>query len=156
MPFLSKLRVEEADATGRRWRFSDVLHYVGRYISVTIPIGYVTDWATVPRLMWPIVPPTGKYNKATGVHDYLITEFLDKGLPDVTSAQVDAEFRHAMRDCGVRLTLRWVMWAGVRWAAPFTKSRRSWGWFKTLPALLGVSAAALAPVVVPLVLLLKG
>jgi hypothetical protein len=138
----------------RTWQLLARVIYNGDYGRWSVPYGYVTDFASVPRLLWILFPQSGRWDQAAVVHDYLITDVLPTGK--ITSAHVDAEFRGALKVLNVGLVKRWLMWAGVRWAAPFTKSRRSWGWFKTLPALLGVSAAALAPVVVPLVLLLKG
>jgi hypothetical protein len=39
--------------------------------SVTVPRGFVTDFASVPRLFWSLVPPDGAYAHAAVVHDYL-------------------------------------------------------------------------------------
>jgi hypothetical protein len=38
---------------------------------INVPSGYVTDFASVPPLLWSICPPIGKYNRACLVHDYL-------------------------------------------------------------------------------------
>ena len=40
---------------------------------VTVPVGFKTDGATTPRILWSIFPPVGVYFKATVVHDYLLT-----------------------------------------------------------------------------------
>jgi hypothetical protein len=39
--------------------------------TILIPAGYVTDFASVPMLLWSFFPPIGKYNRAALVHDYL-------------------------------------------------------------------------------------
>lgn len=39
--------------------------------TILIPTGYVTDFASVPVLLWSFFPPIGKYNRAALVHDYL-------------------------------------------------------------------------------------
>ncbi|WP_205691074.1 DUF1353 domain-containing protein [Cellulophaga sp. BC115SP] len=39
--------------------------------TILIPTGYVTDFASVPMLLWSFFPPIGKYNRAALVHDYL-------------------------------------------------------------------------------------
>lgn len=36
-----------------------------------IPSGYVTDFASVPKILWSFCPPIGKYNRAALVHDFL-------------------------------------------------------------------------------------
>ena len=35
------------------------------------PVGMITDFASIPRLFWNIMPPTGEYGKAAVIHDYL-------------------------------------------------------------------------------------
>ena len=48
---------------------------------LTIPQFYVTDFASVPRFMWSLIPPIGKYNRACLVHDYLYdTQYRQKEL----------------------------------------------------------------------------
>jgi hypothetical protein len=49
-------------------------YHVGEHPSVDvirIPAGTVTDLASVPRILWAIFPPHGKWAKAAIVHDYL-------------------------------------------------------------------------------------
>lgn len=38
---------------------------------INVPVGYVTDFASTPRFIWWLLPPTGKYGKAAVVHDFL-------------------------------------------------------------------------------------
>jgi hypothetical protein len=38
---------------------------------ICIPVGYVTDFASVPPILWSIFPPIGKYNRAALIHDFL-------------------------------------------------------------------------------------
>lgn len=150
MPFLLKtVRVEQVgDAL---WKLLAPVVYLGRYGAYTVPVGYITDFASIPRLLWWLMPQSGRWNPAAIVHDRLITDFIPAGL--ITSPQVDAEFRHALRACGVGYVQRWVMWAGVRWAAVLNPVRRP-GWLSALPLLLLVSALALAPLVALLLLVL--
>ncbi len=42
-----------------------------RYEPVVVPKGFVTDFASIPRLFWPALPPDGEYAYAAVVHDYL-------------------------------------------------------------------------------------
>lgn len=39
--------------------------------SVTIPEGYISDGATIPRIFWIFFPPIDDYAKAAIVHDYM-------------------------------------------------------------------------------------
>lgn len=38
---------------------------------VHVPVGFVTDFASIPRMFWSIMPPEGWYGKAAVLHDYL-------------------------------------------------------------------------------------
>lgn len=39
--------------------------------SVNVPVGFITDFASVPRIFWSILPPDGKYTHPAIVHDFL-------------------------------------------------------------------------------------
>lgn len=39
--------------------------------TVTIPAGYASDFASVPRILWTIIPPHGRSAEASVIHDYL-------------------------------------------------------------------------------------
>lgn len=40
--------------------------------TITVPMGYRTDFASVPKMFWCIIPPYGRYGKASIIHDWLI------------------------------------------------------------------------------------
>lgn len=74
-----------------------------------IPEGFVTDYASVPRLFWNIFPPADpRYSRAAVLHDRLYEEWT------VTRAAADAVFREAMLATGTRRLRAWVMWLAVR------------------------------------------
>lgn len=75
---------------------------------IEIPAGFVTDLATIPRLLQWIVTVNGRHRAAAVVHDWL---YEKQGRP---RTEADRLFREAMDDSGVRLTQRWAMWAAVR------------------------------------------
>ena len=101
---------------GRRWRLVEPFEYhVGQYPSddvVLVPQGYVTDFASIPRIFWRILPPWGKYGKAAVVHDYLCDS------KDRPSPEVHRIFYEAMGSLGVAPWKRRVMWAAVRCCGP--------------------------------------
>ena len=39
--------------------------------AVLVPLGFVTDLASIPRVFWEILPPQGRYAYAAVIHDYL-------------------------------------------------------------------------------------
>jgi hypothetical protein len=146
---LRYIRVEQIDDV--RWRLLAPVIYLGVRGRYTAPSGYITDFASVPRILWWLVPPYGRYTAAAVIHDWLLTDLLPAG--GIASNTVDAEFRRAMQALGVGFCRRWVMWAGVRWAAVISTTRRP-GWVRTLPLLLLVSALTLLPVALVAALLL--
>ena len=70
--FTSPLLVEFTG--GERWYLIEGFEYhVGCYPSkeiIVVPAGFDTDFASIPRVFWPILPPTGLYGKSAVVHDY--------------------------------------------------------------------------------------
>jgi Protein of unknown function (DUF1353) len=38
---------------------------------IVVPAGFVTDFASTPRALWSVIPPTGRYQLAAVVHDFL-------------------------------------------------------------------------------------
>lgn len=84
---------------------------------VEVPAGYLTDGATIPRPLWWLIPPWGKYGQAAVVHDILCEnlEVICGGMEvDIQRARADAIFKEAMKASGVT---RWkcnVMYIAVR------------------------------------------
>lgn len=74
----------------------------------TIPAGFSTDFASVPRPFVWLLPKYGVYTRAAILHDYLVVE------KPVSAVEADRLFVRALRDLGTPLIRRWIMWAGVR------------------------------------------
>jgi hypothetical protein len=75
--------------------------------SVIVPEGFVTDLASVPRILWAIFPPFGRYTEAAVVHDYLYRIEADR-------KEADKEFYYIMRDEGVKKWKAKLMYWAVR------------------------------------------
>lgn len=73
-----------------------------------IPSGFITDFASVPRLLWVIFPPFGVYTKAAVFHDWLYQ------FGEFTRAESDKAFLDAMVSLGVPIWKRTSMYYGVR------------------------------------------
>jgi hypothetical protein len=147
--FLSgNIKVEEFVETNMK-RLLEPVVYEDKYgVVYTVPEGYETDYASVPRALSWLYPKDGPYRPAAIVHDYLITNGLELKEFDISSVRVDEIFREAMADIGnIPKVRQWVMWAGVRIGAFFSKYRRK-GSLKTLPKLLTVIVLS-APYTVP-------
>ena len=91
----------------------------GRIIEV--PAGFETDFASVPRLFWRVVPPWGRYSPAAVVHDCLYH------TGKVSRLAADRVFLELMAALGVPLWKRQVMYWAVRlggWLAWDTSRKR--------------------------------
>ena len=73
-----------------------------------MPLGFQTDFASVPRPLWPLVPRWGKYGKAAIIHDYCYWE------QRYTRMRSDEIFREAMRVLGVAPWRMYLMYWGAR------------------------------------------
>lgn len=82
----------------------------GRWIRV--PLGFVTDFASVPIGFRNIISPDGNHNRAAVVHDYLYSRYGRR--EGISRAAADAIFYEAMLDLGVSKLKAWTMWSAVR------------------------------------------
>ncbi len=124
-----------------RWELQRDLVYEGRRQRFVIPKGYVTDFATVPWFVQWLIPRTGVWTLAAVLHDWLITDEIPAGR--ISSRDTDGMFRRVLREEGTGPIRRWLMWAGVRLAAPFSSSRRPSGIVWDLPVILAPVMALL-------------
>jgi hypothetical protein len=78
-------------------------------IRVEVPAGFQTDFASIPRFFWRILPPWGKYSKAAVVHDYI---YATQGRYNRQTA--DTVFNELMRDLKVVSWRRAIIYYAVR------------------------------------------
>lgn len=107
MPFTTELILLETTKEGK-WKLGQDLVYQGRDETFIVPKDFETDLASVPRLFQNIIPPSGFHNKAAVVHDYLYRTDI------VSRRDADGIFRRIMKENGVGVVRRWVMWSAVR------------------------------------------
>lgn len=68
--FPVKLDVEYVD--GHNWLLLKDFEYIRpNGERIVVPSGFLTDFASIPRGLWNIFPPTGEYGRAAVIHDYL-------------------------------------------------------------------------------------
>ena len=152
MPFQpGSLTVRRIDA--ERWVLVDPLVYLGDRDRFVVPAGFRTDFASVPRPVTWLVPRFGAYTPAAILHDWLVTEGLRTKV--VSPREADGIFRRVMRESGVPVLRRWLMWAGVRWGALANERRRP-GWVVSASGVLAISLVAAPLVLPPAVLILPG
>lgn len=147
-------------------RVTEPLAWHGERDTFTVPAGFVTDFASVPRFLHWLVLPYGAYTRAAVLHDWLLTELAEwvregranvvirpldgsRDQPLANSRDADGIFRRAMRDLGVSWAKRWAMWAAVRLASLFSPYRAYGRDFRADAAkVLGI-ALATGPVILP-------
>lgn len=76
--------------------------------TIEVPAKFTTDFASVPRIFWNILPPWGKYGKAAVLHDWLYHK------QTYTRARTDKIFLEAMKVLGVPWHRRSTIYWGVR------------------------------------------
>lgn len=125
--FTTQLRVDPFDDNMRRWILREEFDYVIGDLDgdemVSVPVGFITDFATVPRIFWGILPPFGRYGKAAVVHDYLCTYKIIKtktGERKCTRLEGDKIFLEAMGVSKVNPIIKYTMFGVVRLYAILT------------------------------------
>lgn len=81
--------------------------YFGTH-QVTVPELTLTDFASVPKIFWSVIPPDGQYAQACVLHDYLYQTHL------LTREETDKLFLEAMETLKVASWKRNVMFWAVR------------------------------------------
>jgi hypothetical protein len=82
--------------------------------NIIFPKDFRTDWASVPRIVWAIYPPEGKYSAAAVLHDLLYT------TGDIERDLCDKAFYIAMRESGVSWITAKIFYQAVHYfAAPY-------------------------------------
>lgn len=90
-----------------------------RYQPVRVPIGFVTDFASIPRVFWSILRPDGMYSYAAIIHDYLYWEqFLSREISDEI-------LKMCMEDFKVDSSTVATIYAGVRIGGKFAWDENS-------------------------------
>ena len=93
----------------REWVLCKDFTVVLPFGKVTVPAGTTTDFASIPRIFWPIFPPDGRrYMRAAIVHDYLYR------TGKVPRALADQMFLMLMTQDGVPWWKRNLMYWAVR------------------------------------------
>lgn len=83
---------------------------------IIVPKGFVTDFASIPRMFRHILPVTGTkrnpYGKSAVLHDYLYDKTC---LYNYSRKEADDIFLEAMKAVGVSKFVRYLLYYSVRW-----------------------------------------
>ncbi len=99
-------------ADGKRWIIrSDFGYDVGEEgsdESINVPVGFKTDFASIPRILWGVIPRWGRYGNAAVVHDYCYWS------QTYTRKRSDEIFMEGMTVLQVSSLLRHIIYFAVR------------------------------------------
>lgn len=107
--FTTELKVSEIPNRPMWWVLDEDLVCVYLDRVFVVPKGFETDFASVPRVLWAVVPPYGEHTKAAVLHDYLYS-----GGYKLERLECDNIFKQAMIASGVSEIKANTMYTGVR------------------------------------------
>jgi hypothetical protein len=91
---------------------------------ITVPIGFITDGASVPRIFQSVIPRWGTYGKAAILHDFL---YRDKAF---ARCRCDAIMKDAMNTLQVSKWQKFIIYTSIRvfgWGSWYRlKSTQGW------------------------------
>lgn len=93
-----------------------VIRTMGHEYAFSIPCGYLTDGATVPRVIWNIIPVWDECSESVVIHDYLCNYprvKLDGCDHQIPREVVDRLFLAALEFYGVNKLKRFLMYNAV-------------------------------------------
>ena len=72
--FTTPLIVESMDDS-RKWKLIEPFEFYlitkgKKEHTIVVPAGFITNFASIPRIFWSVLPPYDKYGKAAVIHDY--------------------------------------------------------------------------------------
>ncbi len=111
MGFVEK-DVVTRSSDGRNEVLVEPLHYETEdspKMLITVPAGADTDGASVPRIFWRVIPPTGNYWMAAVLHDYMYRTNM------FVKSKCDSLFLEAMKSLGVGRVKRETIYLAVKY-----------------------------------------
>ena len=91
-----------------QWRLEVDLVYEGARDWFMVPTGFLHDFASVPRIVWPLVGPVGNHAEAAVLHDWLYQ------AQPCSRADADGIFSRCLQEAGLSWWKRRAMFRAVR------------------------------------------
>ena len=110
---------------GNNYLLLQAFHYhVGSLESeeiITVPKGFISDGATIPRFLWPVIGhPMDHYAQAAFLHDYICRELRDR----YNRKEGEVIMLEAMKVLGIPFWKRRIMYRGLRMFGWFLYNRK--------------------------------
>lgn len=111
---------EEDPVKSDRWElvYSFTVVTILNKIKITVPRGYTTDFASVPQVLWNILPPINKSNRAFLLHDYWYDNRLFEKTYGAKEARLmaDQELYNRLQEIEPDKPIRnYIMYLACRW-----------------------------------------
>jgi hypothetical protein len=115
--FLTQGEISPKDLKKGLWEVTQPFRYEtdGGQV-LTVPVGFVTDGASVPRPLWWFLPAWGVYQAGAVLHDWAISLYV-RGVHLEnfdTREKIDDLFLQASKDNGTPWFLRNLMYIAIR------------------------------------------
>ena len=108
-------------ADGHTWYLRQEFGYdvgtEGSGETIDVPVGFLTDFASIPRPLWWLLPRWGKYGNAAVVHDFCYW------MQQYSRRRADYIFLEAMRVLGVKKVAQIAIYVSVRLFGAFAWCR---------------------------------
>lgn len=104
----------------RAWALEDPVCWLWNGVLLEVPVGFMTDLASVPRPLTGVIQRSGCWNRAVILHDWAfywggrLPELAREGVAPMTRAEADRLMLDVMREDGVGWFYRNSMYAAVR------------------------------------------
>lgn len=121
-------KLEISPVFGDSWKYRVLLSKFNYYLTpssqpITIPPGFITDYASIPKYLWSLIPSWGPHGPAAIVHDYLYAQAHKLKVPNPSNPTQlitnnrkisDKIFLIAMKQLGTPFFKRRLMYRAVR------------------------------------------
>jgi hypothetical protein len=84
--------------------------FADRHKPLEVPVGFVTDFASIPQVFWSLLPPDGEYTYPAIIHDYL---YWTQERP---REDADEIFKIGMQEFDVKASVVTAVYQAVRLA----------------------------------------
>lgn len=113
------------------WEDTFIENYAPHFLLIRVPKGFYTDFGSIPQFFQSFISPIGSPTKAYVLHDYLLYLWEIEIIPN--RKLCDKTFREALKELGVGIVRRHIMYLAVRAYSTYQEKKRSFkNWLKKI------------------------